>query len=257
MKIATWNVNSVKARRERLLAFLERESPDVLCLQELKAVEAQFPHDDIRNAGYQAAVLGEKTYNGVAILSKLPLENVRTGLGDNVSDPQSRLISASIAGTRILSVYVPNGGEPGSEKYNYKMQWLARLQAHLQRLLEREPDLVLCGDLNIAPDDRDVANPEQWNQSVLCLPEVRAEFHKLLALGLEDVFRKHHESAGLYSWWDYRMLGFAKNNGLRIDHILATPRIAALSSDARVDRDERKGKRPSDHAPVLASFNLN
>lgn len=256
MKIATWNVNSVKARRERLLAFLQREAPDVVCLQELKAVDSQFPRDDVQQAGYHVAVYGEKTYNGVAILSRTPMEDIQLGLRDAVNDPQARLISARVQGMRILSVYVPNGGEPSSEKYSYKLQWLTRLRQRVSALLASEPDLVLCGDLNIAPDDRDVAKPEQWNQTVLCLPEVRAEFRQLLLLGLEDVFRKHHEGGGLYSWWDYRMLGFAKDNGLRIDHILASPRLAALSTGARVDRDERKGKRPSDHAPVLVTIDL-
>lgn len=255
MKIATWNVNSVKARRERLLAFLARENPDVLCLQELKAVPAQFPHDDVAQAGYQAALHGEKTYNGVAILSRTPLEDVRIGMGDDVDDPQARLISALVGQTRILSVYVPNGGEPDSDKYAYKLAWLERLRSHVSQLLSESTELVLCGDLNIAPDERDVARPEQWNGTVLCTEAVRDHYNGLLQLGLEDVVRKHNEAGGLYSWWDYRMLGFPKNNGLRIDHILATPALAARSSEARVDRDERKGKRPSDHAPVLATFN--
>jgi len=254
MKIATWNVNSVKARRERLLAFLEREQPDVLCLQELKTQDAQFPKDDVAQAGYHAATHGEKTYNGVAILSRTPLEDVRIGMNDAVDDPQARLISALIGQTRVLSVYVPNGSEPHSDKYTYKLAWLSRLHTLVGKLLADGTDLVLCGDLNIAPDERDVARPEQWNDTVLCTPAVRDHFKALLDLGLEDVVRKHNEAGGLYSWWDYRMLGFVKNNGLRIDHILATPSLAARSVEARVDRDERKGKRPSDHAPVLATF---
>lgn len=254
MKIATWNVNSVKARRERLLAFLEREQPDCLCLQELKAVESEFPHADVTQAGYCAAVHGEKAYNGVAILSRTPLSDIRKGMEGDSDGLEARTISAKIGTTRILSVYVPNGGEVGSDKYAYKLQWLGRLRSQVARLISETPDLILCGDLNVAPDSRDVARPEQWNDSVLCVPEIREAFQQLLQIGLQDVFRNHHAAGGLYSWWDYRMLGFAKNNGLRIDHILSTPALAARSTGAWIDRDERKGKRPSDHAPVIATF---
>jgi exodeoxyribonuclease-3 len=254
MKIATWNVNSIKARKERLLAWLAQHSPDVLCLQELKLEERAFPYVEIEQAGYHATVLGQKTYNGVAILSRERPEQVRMGLGDAVEDPQARIVTAVIDGLPVVSIYVPNGGEPGSEKFAYKLAWLERFNAYLERVYDRARPLVVCGDINIAPEDRDVARPEEWNSTVLCAPEVRAAFRKLVDWGLVDCFRRHHEEPGLYSWWDYRMLGFPKNNGLRIDHILATAPIAERCSNAFIDRDQRKGKLPSDHAPVVAEF---
>jgi exodeoxyribonuclease-3 len=254
MKIATWNVNSINARKERLLAWLAQHTPDVLCLQETKVEDAAFPHEDIERAGYRAVAHGQKTYNGVAILSRVPLEQVRIGLDDGVDDPQARLIAARAESVEVLCAYVPNGGEPGSDKFAYKLAWLERLAAHLQRRYDRAAPLVLCGDLNIAPDERDVARPEEWNDSVLCAPEARAGLAKLLAWGLTDCFRQHHPEPGLYSWWDYRQLGFPKNNGLRIDHILATKPLAERCRSASIDREQRKGKLPSDHAPVIAEF---
>jgi exodeoxyribonuclease-3 len=254
MKIATWNVNSIKARKERLLAWLAQHAPDVLCLQELKVEDASFPHDELRQAGYHAVVHGQKTYNGVAILSRRAPEHVRIGLDDGVDDPQARSVGAVIDGVALLCVYVPNGGAPGSDKLAYKLSWMDRLVAHLDRAYDRARPLVVCGDLNVAPDDRDVARPQEWNQSVLCLPEVRAAFAKLLDWGLIDCFRQHHAQGGLYSWWDYRQLGFPKNNGLRIDHILATAPMAQRCTGAFIDREQRKGKLPSDHAPVVAEL---
>ena len=255
MKIATWNVNSVKARKERLLAFLARHAPDVLCLQELKLEAAAFPHDEVRQAGYHAVVHGQKTYNGVAILARSEPTDVAIGFADGDPDPQARVIAATVSfdgqPLRVLSLYVPNGSEPGSDKFAYKLAWLERLLAHLQRTYKPSDLLVLCGDLNIAPDDRDVARPDEWAQTVLCVPEVRALFQRLLAFGLVDCVRKHHPEGGLYSWWDYRQLGFPKNNGLRIDHVLATAKLAERCRSVQVDRDERKGKLPSDHAPVI------
>lgn len=254
MRIATWNVNSVKARRERLLAWLARTQPDIACLQELKTEDVAFPHDDVRAAGYHAAVHGQRTYNGVAILSRQAPAQVEIGLGDGVDDPQARLVSARIGALQVLSAYVPNGGEAGSDKLHYKLEWLARLERYLRERCDPRAPLVLCGDLNVAPDARDVARPEEWNGTVLCLPEVRAGFERLLAWGLEDCFRRWHPEGGHYSWWDYRMLGFPKNNGLRIDHVLATAPLASRCTAATIDRDERKGKLPSDHAPVVVDF---
>jgi exodeoxyribonuclease-3 len=251
MKIATWNVNSLKARMDRLLAFLARHSPDVLCLQELKLEAAAFPHAELLASGYHAVVNGQKTYNGVAILARTAPSEVALGLGPGDEDPHARAISATVGGVRVLSVYVPNGGEPESEKFSYKLAWLDRLIAHLAATHTPNESLVVCGDLNIAPDDLDVARPEEWAATVLCLPEVRARFQKLIALGLVDCVRKHHPEGRLYSWWDYRMLGFPKGNGLRIDHVLAMPPVADRCRAAYVDRNERKGKLPSDHAPVL------
>jgi exodeoxyribonuclease-3 len=251
MKIATWNVNSVKARMDRLHAFLARHSPDIVCLQELKLDAAAFPHMELVASGYHAVVHGQKSYNGVAILARVEPGEIALGLSDGEPDPHARAITATVAGLRVMSLYVPNGGEPGSEKWIYKLAWLDRLIAHLQATHRPSDALVLCGDLNIAPDDLDVARPEEWASTAACLPEVRERFGKLLALGLVDCVRKHHPAGGLYSWWDYRMLGFPKNNGLRIDHLLASESVAARCTAAYVDRQERKGKLPSDHAPVI------
>ncbi len=254
MKIATWNVNSIRARLERLLQWLEKECPDVLCLQELKVTDDDFPFDAIQKAGYRAAVHGQKTYNGVAILSREEPERIERGLMDDVDDPQARLLAADVGGIRIVSAYFPNGAEVGSDKFVYKLEWMERLGKYLDRLLGSGNSVFLCGDFNVAPDDKDVAHPEQWQDTVLCVPEVRQALERIRERGFEDVFRKHHPQGGIYSWWDYRQLGFPKNNGLRIDHLFATPELAVRCVSARVDRDERKGKGASDHAPVIAEF---
>jgi exodeoxyribonuclease-3 len=254
MKIATWNVNSIRARHERLMAWLDAHAPDVLCLQELKVEDEAFLHEEVKTAGYHAAVHGQKSYNGVAILSRTPIEQVKPGLSDGVEDPQARLLSAVVAGITVLSVYVPNGGEVGGERYPYKLAWLERFQAYVARNFDPQQPLVICGDFNIAPDDSDVARPEEWRDSVLCAPELRAMFQRLLGWGLVDCFRKHHPDGGVYSWWDYRQLAFPKGNGLRIDHVLATRGVAERCSAAVIDRNQRKGKLPSDHAPVIVEL---
>ena len=253
MRIATWNVNSVKARKERLLAFLGRHRPDVVCLQELKTESPGYPFEELRAAGYESAVLGQKTYNGVAILSREPQSDVATGFGDGGDESQARLVTATVGGLRIASAYIPNGKEVGSEKWPYKLEWLARLAAWASRQ-KGGPPLVLCGDFHIAPEERDVANPGAWADSVLCHPDARSAWRTLLSAGLVDSFRLHHEEGGLYSWWDYRMLGFPKNDGLRIDHVLLAATLATRCTGAFIDRDERKGKLPSDHAPVFAEL---
>jgi exodeoxyribonuclease-3 len=251
MKIATWNVNSIKARMERLVAWLAANQPDVLCLQELKLEPALFPHAELRELGYHAVVHAQKTYNGVAIVARSEPQDVLTSLDDGVDDPQARAITATVEGLRVLCVYVPNGGEPSSEKFAYKLAWMERLLAHLQKRHQTSGPLLVCGDINCAPDDSDVARPDEWRQSVLCHTEVRARFQTWLDWGLHDCFRKHHPTGGVYSWWDYRQLGFQKGNGLRIDHVLATASLAERCSAARIDREQRKGKLPSDHAPVI------
>jgi exodeoxyribonuclease-3 len=254
MKIATWNVNSIRAREERLLRWLEKEQPDALCLQELKVRDEDFPHDEIERAGYHAAVHGQRTYNGVAILSRTEPTNVVRGMADDVDDPQARLIEAEIEGVRLISAYVPNGKEVGTDKYQYKLDWLTRLSGHLQHNASPSERLVLCGDLNVAPDDKDAANPEKWHDSVLCHEGSRGALERIREWGFVDVVRKHHPDGGVYSWWDYRMLAFPKGDGLRIDHILATEPMADRCVKAFIDRDERKGKKPPDHAPVIAVF---
>ncbi len=256
MKIATWNVNSVRSRLERLIAFLGRHDPDIVCLQELKTTEENFPFDEIKAAGYHSAIFGQKTYNGVAILSKSEPSDVSRSMTDGAEDPQARLISADVAGVRIISGYFPNGGTVGSDKWEYKLDWMKRLGAYLEKHHKKSEALLLCGDTNIALDDKDVANPESWAETVLCHPEGRAALNDVIAWGLHDVFREKNPDGGLYSWWDYRMLGFPKNDGLRIDHILATSSLAKKCTAAVIDRDERKGSKPSDHAPVIAEFSL-
>jgi exodeoxyribonuclease III len=252
MRIATWNVNSVRARQDRLLSFLGRHAPDVLCLQELKAETDEFPLEAVRELGYEAAVLGQRTYNGVAILSKTPIEDVRTGMGGD--DEQARLIAGTVRGVRVICAYVPNGGEPASPKFAYKLEWMKRLRAHLAEAYAGEKALALCGDFNVAPTDLDVKNPEAWKASVLACPEARAALAEIRTFGLVDTLRLHQPDTAVYSWWDYRMLGFPKNDGLRIDHIDVTAELAARCVSVKIDREERKGKQPSDHAPVLADF---
>jgi exodeoxyribonuclease III len=251
MKIATWNVNSIKARKDRLLAWLAAHSPDVLCLQELKLEASAFPLEDVRALGYHAVLHAQKTYNGVAILSRSEPQAVAVGFEDGVDDEQARAIAATIDGTRVLCVYVPNGGEPTSDKFAYKLKWLERLRTHLHGRHQASDALIVCGDLNIAPDDSDVARPDEWRGTVLCHDEVREAFRGLIGWGLVDCFRKHHPNGGAYSWWDYRMLGFPKGNGLRIDHVLGTAQLAERCQAASIDREQRKGKLPSDHAPVI------
>jgi exodeoxyribonuclease-3 len=248
MRIITWNVNSIRTRLARLLAVLERHEPDVVCLQELKVVDENFPALDLKQAGYHSVVLGQKTYNGVAILSRHKPRNVTRSLGD---DAQARLIGADCGGLRLYSVYVPNGGSVGSEKWEYKLDWLARLRRYLDSREDPAKPLALGGDFNVAPDDSDVRNLEKWSQSVLCHPEARAALQHVVDWGLVDAFREKHPDGGIYSWWDYRMLGFPKNDGLRIDGVYVTEPLEDRILEAVIDRDERKGKQPSDHAPVI------
>jgi exodeoxyribonuclease III len=254
MKVVTWNVNSVVARRERLLAWLTKHQPDVLCLQELKAIDSGFPLEDVERLGYQAALHGQRTYNGVAILSRLPIEDVRKNLDDGEEESDARLISARIGTTRVICCYVPNGQTLSSPKFAYKLRWLERLRGYLARHCDPRERLLVCGDFNIAPEDRDCYDPEGLRDDVLCTEQVRERWRALLEFGLRDTFRMHVDEPGKYSWWDYRMLGFPKGRGLRIDHVLATEPCALDCTAAAIDREERKGKQPSDHAPVLAEF---
>ena len=254
MKLLTWNVNSVRTRLPRLLAVLQRHAPDVACLQELKCVDAQFPADEVRAAGYHAAVHGQKTYNGVAVLARAQPADVARRFGDGGDDAQSRFLVATVAGVRVACAYVPNGGEVGSDKWAYKLAWLGRLRDWLDRNGATGPPLALAGDFNVAPDDADVAKPEAWADSVLCHPDARAALRRVLDWGLVDTVRQHHPAGGPFTWWDYRQLAFPKNDGLRIDHVLAAAPLAARCNAVTVDRDERKGKQPSDHVPVLVTF---
>lgn len=251
MWIATWNVNSIRARRERFLAWLEKRQPDVVLLQELKCQAPELEAFDFAGLGYHSAANAQKTYNGVAILSKTPLEDVLVGMDDDVEDPQARLVAATTRGIRFISAYFPNGSQVGSEKYAYKLQWMERMRAYLERNCDPNAPLVLGGDFNVAPDERDVHDPAAWEDTVLFHPEVREAYERILDWGLEDSFRILHQEPGTYSWWDYRMLAFPKNRGLRIDLLLTTAPLRERVVESFVDREERKGKQPSDHAPVL------
>ena len=253
MKLASWNVNSLKVRLPQLLHYLETRQPDVVCLQETKLEDANFPRQELESAGYAVAFSGQKTYNGVALLSRSKLEEVTCG-NPLFEDTQKRLIAATINGIRVICAYIPNGQEVGSDKYAYKLAWLEALERWLGEELTRYPQLVLAGDFNIAPDDRDVYDPSAWAGKILCSETERAAFQRLAQLGLHDSFRRFEQPEKSFSWWDYRMLGFPKNLGLRIDLILLSTPLAERCSTAGIDRDMRKLERPSDHAPVTATL---
>ncbi len=252
MKIASWNINSLRRRQDRLFAWLENFKPDIVCLQETKCTDEQFPELALRSAGYYSAYHGEKSYNGVAILSKAKLHDVRPSLCDEVDDPQARVISATIDHLRVYSIYAPNGQAVGSPAFEYKLKWYRRLRDCLVN--EETAKLIVCGDFNVAPEDRDVYDPELWRGAIMCSDSERAAFGQMCGIGLRDTLRLHHPETGLFSWWDYRMLGFPKNRGLRIDAVLAGAEVAKKCIDAGIDREMRKGKEASDHAPVWAEF---
>lgn len=255
-KVVTWNVNSVNSRLERLLKFLKRESPDLVCLQELKCLEEKFPFDAIKGAGYEAAVFGQKTYNGVAILSKRPLTQVHKGFVDGVEDPAARFILAKDEDLWVASAYIPNGQAVGAEAYTYKLKWFERMENFLKKRFTPDDRLVVGGDFNVAPEDRDVHSPAEWEGSILFSEPEKAALKSLIHFGLVDTFRLHYQDKGLYSWWDYRALAFPFNKGLRIDFLLATKALAAHCTSAAIDREERKGEKPSDHAPCIATFSV-
>ncbi|CAM5797496.1 Exodeoxyribonuclease III OS=Rhizobacter sp. Root404 OX=1736528 GN=ASC76_20265 PE=3 SV=1 [Rhizobacter fulvus] len=260
MKIATWNVNSLAVRLPQLIDWLALHQPDALCLQETKLADDKFPHAEIAAAGYQVHWFGQKTYNGVALLSK----SVATDVVRNIpghDDAQARVIAATvdspIGQVRLICAYVPNGQSVESEKFPYKLKWLEALRDWVATELAAHPQLALLGDYNIAPEDRDVHDPVMWAGQVLCTPEERAHFKSLLALGLHDSFRLFDQPPKQYSWWDYRMLGFQKNKGLRIDHILVSEALKPRVRSVVIDRPTRKNERPSDHAPVIAELSFD
>ncbi len=256
MIVATWNVNSIRAREERLLAFLARHAPDVVCLQEIKVRQEEFPFETLAEAGYHAAVNGQKAYNGVAILTKDEPKEVKRGFGDGKEDSQARFLQAHVGATCFASVYVPNGGEVGSEKWSMKLEWLKRLRKWLDENMDPEKTLILAGDFNVAPEERDVENPDQWESSVLFHPDVREALADVVEWGLFDSLRIRNKEAGLYTWWDYRRLAFPRNDGLRIDHLYLSRPLVGRCAEAWIDREERKGGRPSDHAPVIAAIDV-
>ena len=254
MRILTWNVNSVKIRLEHLLRVLHEIKPDIACLQEIKCLEEAFPRLEVESAGYNSAVIGQKSYNGVAILSRTPLAEVTRGFGDGDDDSQARLIAATIDGIRIASVYVPNGEAVGSDKYDFKLRWMERLRAWAATHFAGDRPALLCGDFNVAPAPMDVHDPSAWKDHVLFSEPERAALARVVDTGLVDLIRTMHPTEPMFSWWDYRMLAFPKGKGLRIDHLLATPSLAARAVASGVDRESRKGKQPSDHAAVWANF---
>jgi exodeoxyribonuclease-3 len=255
MKLATWNVNSLKVRLSQVLEFLAVHKPDAMCLQETKSEDANFPVAEINAAGYQAVFSGQKTYNGVAILSPHSPQEVTMGIAE-FEDPQKRVISAVVDGVRIICVYIPNGESVESVKYVYKLDWLRRLHACMKEEIARYPRLAVLGDYNIAPEDRDVHDPKFWQGKVLFSEPEKAALKDMIALGLQDSFRLFEQPEKSYSWWDYRMNGFKRNLGLRIDHILLSPELAKACKSCTIVRDMRAKERPSDHAPLLAEIDI-
>ncbi len=255
MKLATWNVNSLGVRLPQLLDWLAANPVDVLVLQETKLTDDKFPTLEIGAAGYQVQWFGQKTYNGVALLSRLPAQDVVKNI-PGFADEQARVIAATVDGVRCVGAYFPNGQAPGSDKFAYKMGWLDALRGWLREELQQHPRLVLMGDFNIAPEDRDVHDPVAWAGQIHCTDEERAHFRALQDLGLVDAFRLFEQAPKSWSWWDYRNLAFRKNQGLRIDHILVSEALRGAVASCSIDKLPRKNERPSDHAPVLVELNL-
>jgi exodeoxyribonuclease-3 len=254
LTVATWNVNSLRVRLPHVLKWLEREQPDVLALQETKLKDEEFPADTFRGYGYSATFSGQSAYNGVAILSREPPTAISFGLGGHYADEQKRVLGATFGPLRLFSLYVPNGQSVDSDKYRYKLEWLAALRVSLEGELARYPSLLLVGDFNIAPDDRDVHNPAAWAGKVLCTPAERAALGALCDLGLSDIFRLFPQPEKVFSWWDYRGVAFRRNQGLRIDLMLASRVLSQTCSGCRIDKEPRGWERPSDHVPVVAQF---
>ncbi|MCA6269096.1 exodeoxyribonuclease III [Phenylobacterium sp.] len=259
MRIATWNVNSINARLETVLRWFEAERPDVACLQEIKCIDEKFPAEAFERLGYNVAVHGQKTYNGVALLSRTPLEDVTRGLPGDPSDEQARYIEAVVSGPRpmrVASIYLPNGNPLGSEKFDYKLAWMARLQRHAANLLRLEEPLALMGDYNVIPGPLDAANPGEWTGDALFQPESRAALRALLWLGLSDAWAEAGEGPGGYTFWDYQAGAWPKNNGIRIDHGLLSPQATDRLSACRIDRAPRGWEKPSDHTPLIVELSL-
>ena len=254
MKLATFNINGIKARIEALPQWLDQAKPDVVCLQEIKSVDEAFPRDVFEDMGYRVETHGQKSFNGVAILSKLPLEDVTRGLPGDDTDEQARWIEATVIGDkrtiRVCGLYLPNGNPVPGPKYDYKLAWMARMEARVKTLLATEDPLAFCGDYNVIPEPQDAAKPEAWVTDALFLPETRAAFRRILNLGLTEAFRARDPRPGQYSFWDYQAGAWERNNGIRIDHLLLSPQCADLLRDAGIDKGVRGGEKPSDHVPV-------
>ncbi|HEX8565457.1 MAG TPA: exodeoxyribonuclease III [Pyrinomonadaceae bacterium] len=254
MKIATWNVNSVFARMPHIVRWIEKEQPDVLCLQETKTTDDKFPAFDFLELGYNSAFIGQKSYNGVAILSRHEIADVQYNFPDDAEDAPKRLIAATVNGIRIVNTYIPNGTELWSDPFKFKLDWLQRLRHFFEASCDKTGDVLLCGDFNVAPDERDVYDVRTWEGKLHFSRPERAALDYVKKWGFVDAFRLFHEAGGLYSWWNYREGSFFKNNGLRIDHIWVSPSLAARCLHCEVDKSPRGWERPSDHAPVVAVF---
>jgi len=255
VRIATWNVNSLRVRLPQLLEWLAASAPDVVALQETKLTDDAFPADELRAAGYHCVYSGQKTYNGVATLARTELHGALRDI-PGYDDPQRRVLAASVAGVRVINLYVPNGQSVDSDKYHYKLGWLRAVRSWLRQELAAHAQLVVLGDFNIAPEDRDVHDPAAWVGSVLVSPEERAALQATLELGLVDVFRRFEQPPQSFSWWDYRAGSFRRNNGLRIDLLLASAALAARCTACDIDREPRRVERASDHTPVIATFDI-
>jgi len=253
MKIASWNVNSLNVRLPHVLAWCDAAAPDILALQETKLTDDRFPADALREAGYHSVFSGQKTYNGVAVLSRDPGVDAVTDI-PGLDDPQRRILAVTVGDVRLVNLYVVNGSEVGSEKFDYKLHWLEQVTAWLADEIEAHSNLVVVGDFNIAPDDRDVYDPEAWHEKILCSTPEREALGRILDLGLEDTFRLFEQEEGVFSWWDYRMNMFRRKLGLRIDLVLASAAMARRCTASYIDIEPRRQERPSDHAPVIAEF---
>lgn len=253
LKIATWNVNSLNVRLPHVLAWCDVAQPDILALQETKLTDDRFPAEALLEAGYHSVYAGQKTYNGVAILSREPATDTVTDI-DGLDDPQRRILAATIGDVRIINLYVVNGSEVGSEKFAYKMHWLEQVTAFVADQMQGHERVIVLGDFNIAPEDRDVYDPESWHEKILCSTPERDALQKMLDLGLSDTYRQFEQEENTWSWWDYRMNAFRRNMGLRIDLVLASEVLSKVCSAAYIDKEPRRQERPSDHAPAIAEF---
>lgn len=254
LKIATWNVNSVNARLPNVIEWLETANPDVVLLQEIKTTEENFPNLEFSNMGYNVAVFGQKSYNGVAILSKRPIEDVRRGISINETDEQARYIEAFISGIRIASIYLPNGNPINSDKFRYKINWMVNLIARARKLFQLEECTVLAGDYNIIPSDEDVYDPIAWKDDALCHPEARTKFREILNIGYVEAFRSLNTEAGHFTFWDYQKGRWPKDEGLRIDHLLLSPEASDRLDNCEIDRTPRSKTKPSDHTPIWCTL---
>lgn len=254
MKIATWNVNSIIARLPLVTRWLEKAQPDILCIQETKCADDKFPLLELKAIGYDCVLFGQQSYNGVAIISRAGCANLVRGFPEDTAESQSRMLAAEIGGISIINVYVPNGQVVGSEKYQFKLQWLKRLREFLDQNYVATANVLLCGDFNVAPEERDVHDPRLWQNRILFSEPEKAALQVIKDWGFTDTFRMHTEEGGHYSWWDYRAGGFRRNLGLRIDHVWVSPPLAQRNTRTWIDKETRAWERPSDHAPVIAEF---